>query len=388
MPGKVFILAAEPAADALGARLMQAMLDQASGALEFAGVGGARMRRGGVAGLSSMTDLRPRGGLPRGVGVWTRLRQLVDGIDRFEADLVLTINAPGFALRLHRRLAGRALVRVHYAAPPAWSAREANAARLARDLDHLLALLPFEPAFFARHGVSCSFVGHPIVEEIGAGGDGARFRRRYQLPADAPTVCLLPGDRSSELARHLPLLEKAVRLIWRRVSQLRLVLPTTPVMAPLIKRSVTGWKVPVLVLEDLADRFDAYGASWLAVSASGTGSLEAALAGLPTIAVYRTGALTAWLGRRLIGESHAHPVNLVLGRPVVPELLDDDCRPDRIAATALRLIGDRRLRCEQKAALAEVATRLRGDDGHLPSQRAAAKVLELLADHQHMRRTP
>lgn len=387
MSGRVFILAAEPAADALGARLMAAMLDQASGSLELAGVGGARMRRGGLAGLSPMTELTPGRGLPRGPGVWARLRQLVDGIERFRADLVLTIDAPGFALRLQRRLAGRPVVRVHYVAPPAWSSHEANAARLAHDLDHLLALLPFEPSFYKRHGVACSFVGHPIVEEMAA-GDGARFRRRYQLPADAPTLCLLPGDRPDELARHLPLLEEAAKLIWQRVSQVRLVLPTTPDMAPLVKRGVAGWMVPVLVIEDRSDRFDAYDASWLAVSASGTGSLEAALAGLPAIAIHRTGALTAWLGRRLIHGSHTHPANLILGRPVLPELLEDDCRPDRIAAGALRLIEDQRLRSEQQAALAEVAIRLRGDDGRLPSQRAAAKVLELLADHQHMRRTP
>ena len=219
---------------------------------------------------------------------------------------MLTIDSPGFALRLQGRLAGRPLVRVQYAAPQAWAWREARAARLARNLDHLLALLPFEPAFFRRHGVPCSFVGHPLVEEVNAAADGARFRRRYQLSADAPVLCLLPGSRASEIRQHLPVLEQAVSLIWRRVSQLRLVLPTLPSLAPLVKRLVARWQLPVLVLEDRAERFDAYAASWLAITASGTVSLEVALAGLPAISIYRTGPLAAWLARRLTRVPHVN----------------------------------------------------------------------------------
>jgi lipid-A-disaccharide synthase len=386
MAGKVFLVAGEPAGDVLGARLMQAIRDQASGPLEFAGVGGARMARGGLPSLFPMAELAPGGLLPQAPRVWHRLRQTADAVERFRPDLVLTIDSPGFALRLQRRLAGRELLRVHYVAPPAWAWRTARAERLARDLDHLLALLPFEPEYFRRHGVSCSFVGHPMVEEM-ADGDGARFRRRYQLPSEAPVLCLLPGARASEIAAHLPLLEQAVTLIWQRVSQLRLVLPTAPDDAALVKRPVARWKLPVLVIEDRDDRFDAYAASWLAISASASASLELALAGVPAITIYRSGPLTAWLGRRLIPGPDANLVNLILGRPAVPELLQDDCRPDRIAAAALRLIGDQRLRSDQQAALAEAAALLQSPDGRPPSRCAAAKVLELLADHQHMRRT-
>ncbi len=387
MSGRVFLVAGEPSGDVLGARLMQALRDQASGSLAFAGVGGRRMAHGGLLSLFPMAELSPAGLLPQAPRVWHRLRQTADEIDRFRPDLVLTIDSPGFALRLQRRLAGRALLRVHYVAPQAWAWRSARAARLARDLDHLLVLLPFEPAFFRRHGVSCSFVGHPIVEELDADGDGARFRRRYQLPAEAPVLCLLPGGRASEIAAHLAVLEQAVTLIWQRVSQLRLVLPTGPGKALLVKRLVARWKLPPLVLEDWDDRFDAYAASWLAISAAATSSLEVALAGLPAITIHRTGPLTAWLGRRLIPGPHVNLVNLILGRPAIPELLEDDCRPERIAAAALRLIGDQRLRSDQQAALAEAADRLRCADDRMPSQCAAAKVLELLADHQHLRRT-
>jgi lipid-A-disaccharide synthase len=388
--GRIFLLAGEPSGDAIGARLMQALRDQGPGGLEFAGVGGSRMASCGLRSLFPMHELSGidfTGTLPPAPRLWRRLRQTAHEIDRRRPDLVLTIDSPGFSLRLQRKLAGRPLVRVHYGAPQAWAWREARAARLARDLDHLLALLPFEPAFFRRYGVPCSFVGHPIVEEMHAGADGERFRRRYQLPADAPLLCLLPGSRPSEITQHLPVLEQAVALIWRQVSQLRLVLPTFAEMAPLVKRLVARWQLPVLVLEDRTDRFDAYAASWLAIAASGTVSLEVALAGLPAITIYRTGPLTAWLARRLTRVPHVNMVNLILGRPAIPELLQEDCRPDRIAAAAVRLIGDETLRRDQEAALAEAAGRLRGGDERPPSQRAAARILELLADRPNLRRT-
>jgi lipid-A-disaccharide synthase len=388
--GRIFLLAAEPWGDAIGARLIQALREQAPGDLELAGVGGPRMAR---CGLSTLFPMRPpsppsiAGLLPPGPRFWRRLRQTTQEVERRRPDLVLTIDSPDFALRLQGRLAGRPLVRVQYEAPQAWAWREASAARLARNVDHVLALLPFEPAFFRRHGVPCSFVGHPLVEEVNASADGAHFRRRYQLSPDAPVLCLLPGSRASEIRQHLPVLEQAVSLIWRRVSQLRLVLPTLASLAPLVKRLVARWQLPVLVLEDRAERFDAYAASWLAITASGTISLEVALAGLPAISIYRTAALAGLLARRLTRVPHVNMVNLILGRPAVPELLQEDCRADRIAAAAVRLIGDEALRRDQQAALAEAAGRLRGDDERPPSQRAAARILELLAQRPNPRRT-
>lgn len=378
MSTPVFLLAGEPSGDMLGGRLMQALREQGRGELEFFGVGGPRMAERGLESLFPMDELSLIGFteiLPHLPRLLRRLRQTTDEIGRRRPALVLTIDSPGFALRLQRRLAGRPLVRVHYVAPQAWAWREERAAGLARDLDHLLALLPFEPAFFGRHGVSCTFVGHPIVEEAGKPGDGPRFRRRHGIPADAPLLCLLPGSRRGEVAQHLPVLEQAVALLWRRVSSLRVVLPTLPGIAPLVKQLVAHWQLPVLVLEDRTDRFDAYAASWLAIAASGTVSLEVALAGLPVITIYKTGPVTAWLARRLIRVPHVNMVNLILGRPAVPELLQEDCRPDLIAGAACRLIDDERLRQDQQSALAEAVARLGGAGERPPSQRAAARIL-------------
>ena len=207
------------------------------------------------------------------------------------------------------------------------------------------------------------------------------------MPPDAPLICVLPGSRRSEVAQHLPLLGQAVNLLWQRFPRIRLVLPTLCGLAPMVKQLVAPWRLPVIVLEDRGERFDAYAASWLAIAASGTVSLEAALAGLPMITIYRTGPVTGWLARRLIKVPHVNLVNLILGRPAVPELLQEDCRPERIAAAAGRLLEDDELRASQRAALAEAVARLGAADDRPPSQRAAARVLEIMATTKEDRMT-
>jgi lipid-A-disaccharide synthase len=267
---------------------------------------------------------------------------------------------------------------LNYRLPQVWAWRAGRAARLAQDLDHLLALLPFEPAYFERHGLASSFVGHPVVEEAAGRRDGPAFRRRYDIPQDAPLLCLLPGSRRQEIGYHLPVLEDTVARLWQQMPRLRVVLPTLGHLAPQVRAAVERWKVPVLVLEDRWERFEAYAASWLAIAASGTVSLEVALAGLPLITIYRTGLLTGWLARRLITVPHVNLVNLILRRPAVPEFLQEDCRPELIAASAARLMTDAHLRQEQQAALAEAIGLLGGIGEPSPSQRAAARILEIL----------
>jgi lipid-A-disaccharide synthase len=378
---RIFLLAGEPSGDMLGSRLMDALRAIGGDRFEFQGVGGPRMSKRGLVSLFPMDELSVIGIteiIPHVPNLLRRLGQIVRQVRRWQPDAVVTIDSPGFTLHVHRRLRGERLARVHYVAPQVWAWRPGRTARLARDVDHLLTLLPFEQPFFERHGLNCSFVGHPIVEEAGRHGDGARFRRRNEIPDDAPLVCLLPGSRRSEVARHLPILERAVMELWRRHARLRLVLPTLPAIAPTVMSQVAGWKLPALVLEDRVERFDAYAASWLGIAASGTVSLEAALAGMPLITIYKTGPLTGWLAKRLITVPHVNLVNLILGRPAVPELLQEDCRAERISAVANRLIEDEGVRAEQQAALAEAVERLTGSDPRLPSERAAARVLEII----------
>jgi lipid-A-disaccharide synthase len=380
---RIFLLAGEPSGDMLGARLMRA-LHERSPDVGFAGIGGSRMDEQGLKSLFPMEELSLMGFaeiLPHLPRLFRRMRETVAAIDRLQPDMVLTIDSPGFSLRLQGRLDGRALQRVHYVAPQVWAWRPGRARQIARDLDHLLALLPFEPPFFERYGLACSFVGHPIIEEAGQRGDGGRFRQRHGLGGDAPLLCLLPGSRRGEVEQHLPVLEGAVTLLHHSFPDLRVVIPTLPGMASLLRERVSPWPTPVLVLGERSERFDAYAASRVAIAASGTVSLEVALAGLPFVTIYRTGPLTAWLAQRLISVPHVNLVNLILDRAVVPELLQKECRADRIAEVAGSLIAREDLRSAQRVALEAAAAQLGAGAELPPSQRAAERVLTVLRSH-------
>lgn len=377
---RLFLLAGEPSGDMLGARLMNALRARAPG-LEIVGVGGPRMVGEGLEPLFPMDELSLMGfaevvpHLPR---LMRRMRETVAAVERLRPTVALTIDSPGFSLRLQRRLAGLGVTRVHYVAPQVWAWHASRARHLARDLDRLLVLLPFEVPFFERYGLAATFVGHPIVEEMRGGGDGARFRSRHGLDPQNPLLCLLPGSRQSEIRRHLPVLVEVVRRLRPTHPDLRVVLPTLESRAAEIQALTAGIEPRPLIVTGRSDRLDAYAASRAAVAASGTVSLEVAMAGLPFVTIYRTGPLTAWLARRLITVPFVNLANLIVERGVVPEFLQQDCTPDRIAAAVTPLLDDDDARKEQREALAEVAARLGADDPIPPSVRAAEAVLDLL----------
>lgn len=378
---KIFLLAGEPSGDVIGARLMQALRRQGEQPIEFFGVGGARMQAQGLDSFFPMEELSLMGFtevLPHVPKLLRRLSQTRKEIQRQQPDMALTIDSPSFSLRLQEKLDGKALRRVHYVAPQVWAWRQGRAAKLGTKIDYLLALLPFEPRFFKRHGLACSFVGHPIIEEAGESGNGARFRKRYELPNDVPIICLLPGSRLAEVRQHMPVLQEVVNRLAKRFPRLRLILPTLPSLAPVLRPMIENWPIRPFILEERADRFDAYAASWFAIAASGTVTLELALARLPHITIYRTSMITAWLARRMISVEHVNLVNLILNRPVVPEWLQEDCNAERIAASAFHLIQDADHREAQRASLGEVVTMLQGEDDSPPSQQAARRVLDLL----------
>ena len=177
----------------------------------------------------------------------------------------------------------------------------------------------------------------------------------------------------------MPVLQETANRLAKRFPRLRLILPTLPSLVPMLRAMIEDWPVRPFILAERADRFDAYAASWFAIAASGTVTLELALSRLPHITIYRTGAITAWLARRMISVEHVNLVNLILNRPVVPEWLQEDCNPDRITTSALHLMEDPDHRDEQKASLGEVVTMLRGSDSRPPSEQAARRVLDLLA---------
>ncbi|GBQ29500.1 lipid-A-disaccharide synthase [Gluconacetobacter azotocaptans] len=382
-PRTIWILAGEASGDVLGARLMAALRAR-DPALRFAGVGGTRMEGEGLASLFPLRDLAVMGLveiLPRLRHLSRRLDQAVDHIRRTVPDAVVTIDSPGFALRLLRRIAGLDIPRIHYVAPQVWAWREHRVREFPGLWDRLLCLLPFEPEFFGRHGLEARFVGHPVLQSGADRGDGAAFRARHGIAPDAPVLILMPGSRRSEAPRLLPVFGATMRILRDMCPGIVPVVPVSPVVADTVRRGVAGWPVQPVIVTEPDDKHDAFAAAGAALTKSGTSTLELALAGVPMAVTYRVNPLTAAMARRLIRVPYVAMVNLLAGHRLVPELLQERCRPDLLAATVRRLLTDGRAAALQRAGFHAVVTALAAPTGD-PAAAAAADILAVLGQRK------
>ncbi len=267
---------------------------------------------------------------------------------------------------------------VQYVAPQLWAWRPGRARKLAKRVDHLMALLPFEVPFFANYGIPCTYVGHSAIESGATRGDGQAFRRRHGLPADAPVLCVVPGSRSGEVRRILPIFGEALRRLTETNPDLRVVIPVAASVAEEVGALTKDWPLPVIQVGDTDERFDAFAASNVAMTKSGTVTLELALAQVPMVVAYRVTATTAFLVRRMgVNVEHASLVNLLVGHAVVPELIQEDCTADRVAAAVEELFHSEEAREAQREGFREIIAIL-GDANPPPSARAAKVVLDAM----------
>ena len=377
----IYLVAGETSGDVLGARLVTA-LKRMRPDLRFAGVGGARMAEAGLHSLFPMSDLNVMGlveVLPRVRLLRRRLREVADDLARKRPAVVVTIDSPGFTLHVLRGAGALGIKRAHYVAPQVWAWREKRVRHFPGLWDRLLCLLPFEPAFFAKHGLPGVFVGHPVLESGADRGDGARFRAGHGIAATAPVLVLMPGSRRTEVPRLLPVFGAAVALLRRDWPDLVPVVPVAPAVAAAVERAVASWPVRPVVETTTDGKHDAYAAASAALTKSGTSTLELALAGVPMAVTYRVNPLSAALARRLIRVPYVAMVNLLAGRRVVPELLQEACTPTTLAATVSTLLRDPAVVASQREGFRNALDSLR-PPGATPSDAAARAVLELL-DH-------
>jgi lipid-A-disaccharide synthase len=317
--------------------------------------------------------------LPRLRHLRRRLNQVAADVRTRRPDVLVTIDSPGFTLRLLRLLTGAGIPRVHYVAPQVWAWREHRVREFPGLWERLLCLLPFEPEFFAGHGLPATFVGHPVLQSGADRGDAARFRATHGLAADAKVLVLMPGSRRSEVPRLLPVFGATLSLLAGRIPGLVPVLPVASAVAETVRRAAESWPIRPVIVTEVAEKHDAYAAASAALTKSGTSTLELALAGVPMAVTYRVNPLTAAIARRLIRVKHVAMVNLLAGREVVPELLQQDCTPGRLAETVEHLLGDPAAVAAQRVAFREVIARLAAPAG-TPSEAAAREVLAMLDD--------
>lgn len=376
----IWILAGEPSGDSIGARLMQA-LHRIDPTLVFAGVGGGRMEARGLRSLFPMEELTVMGFmevLPRLRLLSQRLLEAQQDIELRRPDIVITIDSPGFSFRLLKRIRRLNVRRLHYVAPQVWAWRE-NRVRQYRGLwDSLLCLFPFEPAWFAERGIQASFVGHPILQSGVAHGDAERFHKRHDLRPGSPILILMPGSRSSEVPKLLPVFEKTLRILHERFPDLQPVIPATSGMAPLVRKMVRHWAVHPSILTDTEDKHDAIRAADCALTKSGTSILELAIGRVPMVVTYKVNPLSALLGRLFLRLPYVSMINILAGREVVPELIQHDCTPQKLADEITALLTDEAKRRAQQEAFGNILAMLEAPDGDLPAVAAAKQVLELM----------
>jgi lipid-A-disaccharide synthase len=379
----IFIVTGEPSGDALGGALIAALRRRTSGRLRVAGVGGERMREQGLESLVPLGDLAIMGVaevLPRAPIILRRVRETVAAICAQRPDAVVTIDSSGFSWRVAHglRRRGETLPLIHYVAPMVWAWRAGRARRMARWYDHLMTLLPFEPPYFERVGLSCSFVGHPVLECGAERGDGRRFRTAHGLTPDDLLITVLPGSRSGEVRRLLPIFGETLSRLADLVGPFRVVVPTVATVAATVACGVAAWPGNAIIVQQPQEKYDAFASSRAALAASGSVALELALARLPMVVGYRLNPLTEALLARVLKVRQVNLVNLLLGRPLVCELLGPNCTPERLAASLAELLSDERVRVAHSHGYDEAVRRLAGD-GTSPSLRAADQILELVA---------
>ncbi|BAK83058.1 lipid-A-disaccharide synthase [Komagataeibacter medellinensis NBRC 3288] len=376
----IWIMAGEASGDVLGARLMAALRVRSPG-VRFVGIGGERMQGQGLRSLFPLRDLAVMGlmeVLPRLRHLSRRLDQAVTDITACRPDMVITIDSPGFTLRLLRRIAPLSIPRLHYVAPQVWAWREHRVREFPGLWERMLCLLPFEPEFFARHGLEARFVGHPVLQSGADTGSGAAFRARHGIGPGAPVLVLMPGSRRSEAPRLLPVFGQMLAIVKQGMPDIVPVVPVAPVIADIVRAGVAKWPVQPIIVTDVHDKHDAFAAADAALTKSGTSTLELAMAGVPMAVTYRVNPLTAAMARRLIRVPYVAMVNLLCGHRLVPELLQERCTPALLATTVVRLLRDPASRALQRTGFEHIRTLLRGP-GVDPASAAADEIMDLLA---------
>lgn len=369
---KLFLVAGEPSGDRLGAALMAGLKSLA--AMEFLGVGGPLMQAEGLESQFPMEELSVMGiaeVLPKYFPLKRRIRETAKAVLASGAEALVTIDSPDFCLRVAAivKAARPAFRTIHYVAPSVWAWRPGRAAKMARVIDHVLALLPFEPPYMTAAGMACDFVGHPVVAE-----PRATDAERAGFLGRGPLLLALPGSRTGEVTRLAPVFGAVVGQLKAKHPGLRVALPTVRGVATLVRELTSGWAVVPEIIEDVAAKRGAFAAADVALAASGTVSLELAANACPMVIAYDMHPVTLWLMRRTALIDTVTLVNLVSETRVVPEFIGPDCRADRIAPALEAVLADP---SAQRAAMALTMERL-GQGGEPPGVRAARSVLEAL----------
>lgn len=381
---KVFVVAGEASGDRLGAALLAGLREITD--IDVRGVGGPLMIEQGLQSQFPMDELSVMGIaeiLPKYRHLMRRINETAQAVIAWNPDVLITIDSPDFSLRVARRVKAASKIRtVHYVAPTVWAWRAGRAEKMAKVIDHVLALFPFEPPYMTKAGMDCDFVGHPVVSEPVATPDEiSEFRAHYGI-GPRPVLLVLPGSRHGEVQRLAPIFAKAIAPVLEKHPDMEIVIPTTENVTDLVRQATLDWPGRPIILDPrgrnsaayLTEKRAAFGAATVALAASGTVSLELAAARTPMVIAYDM----AWLSRivisKLLRVDTVTLVNLVSETRVVPEFIGKECKPDAIANAVLDVLKTP----EAQMAAMEMTMKRLGQGEEAPGLRAARAILSRL----------
>jgi lipid-A-disaccharide synthase len=378
-PRRIFIVATEESGDRLGGRLMGALRARLGNGVVFEGVGGRDMATEGLASLFPIEELSIMGlaAIARRLPlILRRIREVTSAILQSVPDVLVIIDSPDFTHRVARRVrrANASIPIVDYVSPSVWAWRPGRARAMRKYIDHVLALLPFEPdAHRELGGPPCSYVGHTLIEQLPTLRPNAEEQLRRQ---QSPYVLLvLPGSRRSEIRHHMQVFGETLGQLRSSGTSFELILPTTPHLLETVTEALKTWPVqPRLAISD-QDKKAAFRVAHAALAKSGTVTLELALAGVPMVTAYRGTVIEAWVARRMVRTPTVILANLVIGENVIPEFMQEECIPGKLLPALRDIIDDTAARKRQIEAFGRLDDIM--STGSLsPSERAADIVLQ------------
>lgn len=375
---KIFLIATEESGDRLGSALMKVLRQRLGDGVQFEGVGGRTMAREGLETLFPIEELSIVGfaavmqQLPK---ILRLIRETADAVTESAPDVLVIIDSPDFTHRVARRVRAKnpMIPVVDYVSPSVWAWRPGRARAMLGYVDHVLGLLPFEPEEYRKlKGPPCSYVGHPLIEQLPSLRPNRDEQRRRD--SEPPVLLVLPGSRRSEIRHHLALFGAALGRLQAQGRAFELMLPTMPHLEATVREGVARWPVKPQIVVGETERRAAFRIARAALAKSGTVTLELALSGIPMVTAYRVGAMEAFILRRAIQVSSVILANLVIGKDVIPEFLQEDCTPEKLAATLPEVLTDTPMRKQQVEAFAQLDT-IMSTGNKSPSVLAADIVL-------------
>ncbi|MBD5405198.1 lipid-A-disaccharide synthase [bacterium] len=382
MTKKIFIIAGEVSGDILGADLMQSIIKEDKDVVFF-GVGGKEMQKiKGFHSLFNIKDIAVMGifeVLKNLKIIKARIREVVNKIIEVNPDLVITIDSPGFNMRVIKKVRKTLpnIKALHYVAPQVWAWKEKRAQRVAKLYDYLLCFFDFEVPYFTKYGLRTFAVGHTAIKNVV--GNKARFIKKYKLKATDKIITMLPGSRVQIAKRLLPVYRQIVEKLSLKLKNLKVVIPATSTSYDFLMEEVKSWKIKPLIIKTKSDRYDAFVASEAVLSISGTAVLEIAITGTPVIVAYKLSNLSYMIAKHLVKIKNVSLPNIIMEREIVPEFIQNECNVENLSKEIIKAVNNKKYRENVIKNLENMKKKI--TQKKAPSDIGAEVVLDILNDY-------